>query len=936
MEGSNSMDSLQKLYFSAVERADVRTLQDVLKQKSRFDVDAVNADGKTAFQLAIKCNSTDVIRILLHHNVNIGDALFHAIEKKFTKAIELILNHPQGQDLIDAHAGSSSEEFHPDTTPLILAAHHNDHDIIKLLIKRGATPIAVSSYQTENHTIQRSIGTLNVYKALASEAYICVIETETETKPDPFQRAFELCHKLRAESSKEYEFREEYLELAAKCEQFSADLLGQTRDSIELKTVLSHDSQMSKRGVGKEGRPMKVLYAVQRQHKKFVVHPHCQQQLIELWYRGLENWRESSWIRNVVISTLIILAFPVLGLLYLIYPYGRYGRFMRIPYVKFLMHSASYMWFLAFLFMSTTHLEDRIEDDREFETEKAKLKYQKRISEQRGTPPTKVELLIVIWVVGMTWREIREMWNSGLSDYLTNPWNILDLIQLTLYWAWLGLRIASIIMFFGSSIDLVDSFFGNTNTSTQIPFGNIPFGGFGGIVFFVPNETALQSDFDSGIDYASETSFNLPSPQNATMNPALEERLHKILDAIAEVSDKIETSATYEEAVAKISLQLEMINQAVSDLAEQQDSNYLDELPDVFENFMFAKPRGQWDQYDPTLLADLIMAVANVISVIRFLRVMVINEYVGPLQISVGKMLRDIMKFMFIFGLVWVAFAVGLTQVYWGYGPESMLECMKEDSYAECYGRRFFADISASLKTLFWSLYGLIDLEALQVEADHLSTEFVGGLLFAIYQIAAVIILLNLLIALMGTTYDSIVENADIEWKFYRSDMWMDYFSRGVTQAPPFNVLPTSKFFINVFRRVYHCCCCRKDVKVQAKARQRSESAKESQEYYEVVCRRLIQRYLADRSADCPDNLDCSYASRSDLLTFRFEICDMIQRLEQSIGQLREELRDKLPGIADIDSRQQDESNVTIEDKGTTAEVQPTVSELQSAEELGL
>ncbi|XP_070565526.1 short transient receptor potential channel 4-like [Ptychodera flava] len=191
-----------------------------------------------------------------------------------------------------------------------MAAHHNDHDIIKLLIKRGATPIAVSSYQTENHTIQRCIGKLNVYKAMASEAYMCVIETETETKPDPFQRAFELCHKLRAESSKEYEFREEYLELAAKCEQFSADLLGQTRDSIELKTVLSHDSQMSKRGVGKESRPMKVLYAVQRQHKKFVVHPHCQQQLIELWYRGLENWRDSSWIRNVVISTVIILAFP--------------------------------------------------------------------------------------------------------------------------------------------------------------------------------------------------------------------------------------------------------------------------------------------------------------------------------------------------------------------------------------------------------------------------------------------------------------------------------------------------------------------------------------------------------------------------------------------------------------------------------------------------
>ncbi|XP_070565520.1 short transient receptor potential channel 4-like [Ptychodera flava] len=899
MEGSNCTDSLQQLYFSVVERADVRTLQDVLNQKSRFDVNAVNTDGKTAFQLAIKRNSTDVIRILLHHNVNIGDALFHAIEEKFTNVIELILNHPQGQDLIDAHAGSSSEEFHPDTTPLILAAHHDDHDIIKLLIKRGATPIAVSSYQTENHTIQRSIGTLNVYKALASEAYMCVIETETETKPDPFRRAFELCQELRRESSKEYEFREEYLELAAKCEQFSADLLDRTRDSAELKVILSHDSQKSKRGIGKEGRPMKVLYAVQQEQKKFVVHPHCQQQLIELWYRGLADWRDSSWIRNAIISTLIMLAFPVLGLLYLIYPYGKFGRFMRIPYIKFLMHTASYICFLVFLFLTTTHLENQYPDP---ESNIAKLEFEQRLSQQRGSLPTKVEILIALWIIGITWREIREMWNSGLSYYLTNAWNILDLMQIGFYWVWLGLRTASIIIVHDKERELDDIISGY--------FDNYSW--YDGHDSRLSNETTSWNVTDAVLRFASSVNSTTPSyftsPTNTTINPDLDEALKQVLDAIAKVADKIGATAVYEEAIANISLQLNSLSQAVSDLGEDDYSNAYSsvfDFPEFLDHYAFAKPRKEWSQYDPALLADLIIAVANVISVMRFLRVMVINEYVGPLQISVGKMLTDIMKFMFIFGLVWVAFALGLTQVYWGYGPESMLDCMLVDhqSYKECYGKRFFADISASLKTLFWSLYGLIDLEALQVEADHLSTEFVGGLLFACYQIAAVIILLNLLIALMGTTYDSIVQNADIEWKFHRSDMWMDYFSRGVTEAPPFNVLPSSRFFIDFIRRVYHCLCCRKDVKVETKVTRRSESIKESQEYYEVVCRRLIQRYLADKSAQCIDNSNSGYASRSD--SARLELCDMIQRLEKSVDELREELRDKLRGIVDL--RQQDD-----------------------------
>ncbi|XP_070566930.1 short transient receptor potential channel 4-like [Ptychodera flava] len=251
-------NALQKFYFASVERGNIGALHGILKSKSLFDINASDSNGKTALQLAIESGRLEVVRTLLNHDVYIGDALFHAIEAKFVKAIELILDNPQGKDLIDAHAGSSSEDIHPDTTPLILAAHHNDYDIIKLLLKRGATPIACTgSSRTEKHTIQHSVGTLNVYKALASEAYMSVIEFETE-----------LCEELRRESSKEYEFREQYLELAAKCEQYAADLLGHTRDSNELNIILSHSHDMDAKDIGKEERPMKVLYAVNKNQKK--------------------------------------------------------------------------------------------------------------------------------------------------------------------------------------------------------------------------------------------------------------------------------------------------------------------------------------------------------------------------------------------------------------------------------------------------------------------------------------------------------------------------------------------------------------------------------------------------------------------------------------------------------------------------------------------
>ena len=44
------------------------------------------------------------------------------------------------------------------------------------------------------------------------------------------------------------------------------------------------------------------------------------------------------------------------------------------------------------------------------------------------------------------------------------------------------------------------------------------------------------------------------------------------------------------------------------------------------------------------------------------------NVHMGPLQISLGRMLFDISKFLFIYFLVLFAFANGLNQLYYNYG----------------------------------------------------------------------------------------------------------------------------------------------------------------------------------------------------------------------------------------------------------------------------
>jgi transient receptor potential cation channel subfamily C protein 4 len=47
-------------------------------------------------------------------------------------------------------------------------------------------------------------------------------------------------------------------------------------------------------------------------------------------------------------------------------------------------------------------------------------------------------------------------------------------------------------------------------------------------------------------------------------------------------------------------------------------------------------------------------------------------------------------------------------------------------------------------------------------------------------------------------------ENADAEWKYARSKLWISYFEDGSTVPPPFNIIPSPK-------SVYSCLMWCKD-----------------------------------------------------------------------------------------------------------------------------
>uniref|UniRef100_A0A094ZN20 Transient-receptor-potential-like protein n=1 Tax=Schistosoma haematobium TaxID=6185 RepID=A0A094ZN20_SCHHA len=177
--------------------------------------------------------------------------------------------------------------------------------------------------------------------------------------------------------------------------------------------------------------------------------------------------------------------------------------------------------------------------------------------------------------------------------------------------------------------------------------------------------------------------------------------------------------------------------------------------------------RGQWDSFDPVLVSECLFAAANIVSTLKLVYVFTVSPQLGPLQISLGRMLHDILRFFCVYFLVLVAFAFGFNQLYWFYAKNRARNCKnvhftleegQKDVYDYCITRgTYFTNLFEIVQSLYWSAYGLIDLTSFNLEYPHAFTEFVGKLTFGTYSYIAFIVLLNMLIAMMNNSYEQIV-----------------------------------------------------------------------------------------------------------------------------------------------------------------------------------
>ncbi|XP_068440630.1 short transient receptor potential channel 6 isoform X2 [Clinocottus analis] len=316
-------------------------------------------------------------------------------------------------------------------------------------------------------------------------------------------------------------------------------------------------------------------------------------------------------------------------------------------------------------------------------------------------------------------------------------------------------------------------------------------------------------------------------------------------------------------------------------------------LPSEIQYFQLA--RINWMPSDPQLISEGLYAVAVVLSFSRIAYILPANESFGPLQISLGRTVKDIFKFMVIFITVFVAFMVGMFNLYSYY-----LGAKHNDA---------FTTLEESFKTLFWAIFGLSEVKSVVINIDHKFIENIGYVLYGVYNIIMVIVLLNMLIAMFNSSFQEIEDDSDVEWKFARAKLWFSYFEHGGILPVPFNLVPSPAAVISLLLGIREFLWDvpkgkkgenpNDEVELN-KLRQQEDLSVEASlcpTHHQNIMNRLIKRYILKAQRD-KDNDEINEGElkeiKQDISSLRYELLERashdMEAFAKLIGKLGEVL----------------------------------------------
>ncbi|KAK3106625.1 hypothetical protein FSP39_023931 [Pinctada imbricata] len=246
---------------------------------------------------------------------------------------------------------------------------------------------------------------------------------------------------------------------------------------------------------------------------------------------------------------------------------------------------------------------------------------------------------------------------------------------------------------------------------------------------------------------------------------------------------------------------------------------------------------------DPELISDIMFSVGIILSIARISFIMPANETFGTMLVSFRRTFGDLIKLFAMFLLILVSFSCGLAALYAAHQCQTL----------------HFGGFRNTMFLLVWSLFGFGPGEAPDLNSDQPmssltnnssrngATVAFGYIIYGLYVFAALVVLMNLLIAVMSNTFQEVQDDRDVEWKFARTELWMTFIEPACPVAPPFNLIPTPKSICGVYRsfRSFVLSLCSKErIQLHRNKAFRHERKHPKRKRREDVICTLIRRYI--------------------------------------------------------------------------------------------
>lgn len=114
---------------------------------------------------------------------------------------------------------------------------------------------------------------------------------------------------------------------------------------------------------------------------QFVAQSNCQQFLNTVWFGQMAGYRRKHTCKKILTVLMVGIFWPVLSLCYLLAPKSRVGRIIHTPFMKFIIHGASYFTFLLLLNLYS-------------------LVYNENKKNTMGPALERIDYLLIIWLIG--------------------------------------------------------------------------------------------------------------------------------------------------------------------------------------------------------------------------------------------------------------------------------------------------------------------------------------------------------------------------------------------------------------------------------------------------------------------------------------------------------------------------------------------------------